>query len=84
MDLDDMLERVSSREDLARFVATLCRDLDVNPAGWENLRLDMFLDALSRWLADSEREDEGFEDAPPDGATWRFLGLVLLAAKVYE
>ena len=66
---------ISTKEELATFIANLREDLAHNDGEWENVTLEAYLEAMEAWIADSE-----FGDEPP----WRILAKVLLAAGRYE
>jgi hypothetical protein len=84
MALDDMVDGIETRDDLAAFVAVLRRDLVERPDGWENASLDRFLEAAAAWLDDADGFFLNRGEPVPTAPTWRFLGQLLLAAKHYE
>jgi hypothetical protein len=76
---------VSSRRDLATFVADLQINLEEHPEEWENANLGRFLDALSRYLDGLDgwcRNNAPHVD--PEKASWRLFATALAGAKVYE
>lgn len=83
-DLRAELERVKSREDLARFVSTLAADATSRPDGWAHATLPAYLEAVARWLADMDGYHRNRGEKAPLRPAWRTLGEVLLAARVYE
>jgi hypothetical protein len=84
MDLRDELERVTSRQDLARFVYALREDLLDNDQAWENPTLDRFLEALAAWCNDMGGYFQNQGIAEPDQADWKLVGRMLFAASTYE
>jgi XTP/dITP diphosphohydrolase len=66
---------LSSKAELARFVANLRLDLARHGDGWENPDLPRYLEALEAWLAGSEI---------PDEPRWRTIARALLAASFYK
>lgn len=84
MTLHDQVERIETREDLARLIESLRVDFDHDPEGWENSDISRYLDALSAWTEDMPGY---FENRGLDLATvpvWRLIGMMLLAARSYE
>ncbi len=76
---------VQSRSDLAAFVDALAADLQANPAGWENVTLPAFLDALARYLGSLPGWcRNNAPDIDPEAAQWRLLAVALSGASVYE
>lgn len=82
LDLDDRVEAIRSRMDLAAFVLDLIDDLRVNPEKWENLTLESYLDGLSRWIEDMEGYHRSRGEVMPQEPSWSRFGEILLAAKV--
>lgn len=75
---------VTTRLDLATFVAQLRADLLAQPKGWENATLDSFLGALSVYLKDVDGWCKNMApDIDPEVATWRLFAITLVGAKVY-
>ena len=83
-ELNDLATAVESRQDLINFISALRHDLAADPAGWENLSLDHYLDALAAWLEGPDESFVHFGEPVPLLPTWRFMGKMLLAAKYYE
>ena len=52
MDLDQQLDSVSSRQDLAAFIQSLISDFETDSESWENNHLVSYLDALGGWTQD--------------------------------
>jgi hypothetical protein len=76
---------VTSRLEMAEFVASLRRDLIARPDEWENADLIRFLDALSSYLEDVPGYCRNMApDLDPEQASWRLFATVLMGAKVYE
>jgi hypothetical protein len=84
MTLDDMVDGIDTRDDLAAFVAALRQDLVDRPDGWENGSLDRFLGAAAAWLDDADGYFLNRGEPVPTTPSWRFLGQLFLAAKHYE
>jgi hypothetical protein len=82
--LDEQVETVQSREDLAGFVRDLVNDLRTRPGEWENDRLDTYLEAVAAWIEDMDGYYQNRGEAAPQEPSWKLLGEILLAAKSYE
>lgn len=82
--LEDKLDDVRSRQDLARFVELLKEDYLLHSDDWENMTLDTYLEAMSAWIEviDAFYENQGrqFTEQP----SWKLFAEILLAAKMYE
>ncbi|MEU9890659.1 hypothetical protein [Sphaerisporangium sp. NPDC051011] len=83
MESPNAAEAVNSREDLARYVEELQREL-INGATWENDRLDRFLEALAAWISSSPGYYRNTGRPAPEDATWSFFANALGAATIYE
>jgi hypothetical protein len=84
VDLDELLNSVESRQDLARFVLALKQDLIDHPDDWENVSLEGFLDALSAWIGSMHGYFKNQGLSEPDNPDWKLVGMMLLAASMYE
>jgi hypothetical protein len=84
MDLRATLEKVDSKDDLAFLVDQLREDLESNPGAWENADLASFLEAMSAWLRDMDGYYQNIGETVPASPTWKTIGEVLLAARIYE
>jgi hypothetical protein len=78
------VESVRSREDLARFVASLASEARTSPDSWENPTLERYLEALSAWISDMPGYFKNRHQETPTAPTWGLIAAMLLAAKVYE
>ena len=93
MELDELLERVDSKETFLAFLEALEADWEeeqeiekISPSspygpgakGWENGDIGMYLDAMHAW---TKSAPEGFITDPP---TWKTLAWILYAGKFYE
>lgn len=84
VELNGQLQHVHSREDLAALIRGLADDFRRKPEEWENGNLTSYLEAMAAWVDDSDGYYRNRSEAVPDQATWKTLGQILLAAKVYE
>jgi hypothetical protein len=83
MNMQDQVGLVTSREDLASFVAGMQHSLR-NGHQWTNRDLGTFLEAMAAWIADMDGYFENIGEACPDSPTWRTFAEILAAATVYE
>lgn len=81
---DELLESIASKEDLAELIDELRRDLVHNPDTWENVDLAAYLEALAGWLRDMEGYYEHRGEPVPTNPSWKLLGEILMAARMYE
>jgi hypothetical protein len=82
--LDDLADKVSTREDFAAFVQALVADYQRHQQVWENRDLPSFLEALGVWAADLDGFYQNRGETVPDQPSWKLLAQMLLAARVYE
>jgi hypothetical protein len=84
MDLREQAEKIQTREDLVRFVHHLVRDLRTHPEQWENTSLETYLAAIAAWVQDMDGYYRNRGEAAPQHPTWKHVGEILLAARIYE
>ena len=77
-------EEVQTRSDLARFIRELLDEFEEKPSWWENVEVDTYLDALSRWTADMEGYFHNQGQSEPPQPTWSLVARMLSAATMYE
>ena len=82
--LVDRVEQIQSHADFTAFSHALLADLKANPNEWENRDLPAFLEAMGAWVEDMNGFYQHSEGAIPLQPSWKMLGRILLAAKVYE
>jgi hypothetical protein len=82
--LEELAEKIRSREDLTRFVHALQASLKDKPGDWENAELGPYLEGIGAWLVDMDGYYKSRGEAVPKQPTWKTLGQILLAARVYE
>ena len=76
---------ITSRRDLAAFVAELRTDFGRRPETWENADLGSFLKALARYFDDLDGWcKNNAPDIDPELASWRLFAVALAGAQVYE
>ena len=84
MDLDEMVEKIETREDLVNFLEALLVDLKENPSDWENDTLGRFLNGMWGWLQAMNGWCKNNNIPVPDQPSWWLVGQMLLSAKYYE
>jgi hypothetical protein len=80
MTLDEKAKQISTRGELAEFLAALHADFATR-SDWENCELGGFLEALAAWTADC---DGYYARAGEPSSPWQVFADALLAARVYE
>lgn len=85
--LDDVSDRVGTietRHDVAAFVLALRQDLLDGDDDWENPTLERYLEAVAARVNDLDGYFDNRGEPVPQTPSWRLLGEMLLAAKMYE
>jgi hypothetical protein len=84
MELREMAEKIQTRDDLVLFINHLVQDLRTRPERWENASLDAYLAAIAAWVQDMEGYYRNRGETTPHHLTWKNVGEILLAARIYE
>ena len=84
MDLDEPLNSIGSRQDLAAFIQSLISDYESDAESWENNKLVSYLGALAGWTEDMDGYFHDIGQEVPEQPSWSLFGKMLLAAKYYE
>ena len=84
IDLTERVEQIHSHADFVAFSNAFLKDLKEKPEGWENRDLAGFLEALAAWVQDMNGYYQAKGGTIPLQPSWKMLGQILLAAKVYE
>jgi len=84
VELQQKIENIRTKEDLADFVSALKIDLESNPDGWENPSLGRFLAAMEEWIRSMDNYYKNTGQPHVKEPTWRTLGDILMASKMYE
>lgn len=82
--LDMLVERIETREELVEFIRLLQKDLINNPEGWENDELASYLEAMAGWVDDMDGYYQNRGSEIPQTLSWKHVGYILLASKTYE
>jgi hypothetical protein len=83
-ELHEQVAEIQTRDDLVAFIKALRSDLRADPKKWENATLESFLDALASWTEDMDGYYQNHGREVPQTPTWKTLGEMLAAARVYE
>jgi hypothetical protein len=84
MELQELAEKIQTRDDLVLFIHHLVQDLRTRPERWENTSLDAYLSAIAAWVQDMEGYYRNRGETAPHRPTWKYVGEILLAARIYE
>ena len=84
MKLQEQAEKIQTRDDLALFIQHLIQDFRTCPERWENTSLEAYLEAIAAWINDMDGYYRNRGETAPQDPTWRHVGEVLLAARIYE
>lgn len=80
--------KVTDRKSFEEFVKLLLADFyknENNDKAWENNRLDLFLEAMSRYTADLDGYYQNMEpDQNADIPSWKVFADIMKGAVVYE
>jgi len=84
-ELHELVETITTRDDLVRFIRILLQDLRDHGKDWENPTLERYLDALAAWTGNMEGYFRNVrKTSAPVEPTWKLIGYMLLAARIYE
>ncbi len=84
MEFQEQVEKIHTRDDFAMFMHHLVQDLRANPERWENTTLEAYLSAIAAWVEDMDGYYHNCGEQVPQHPTWKHVGEILLAARVYE
>jgi len=84
MELREQAEKIQTHDDLVLFIQHLIRDLRTCPERWENTGLEAYLEAVAAWINDMDGYYRHRGETAPQHLTWRQVGEILLAARIYE
>ena len=76
--------RISSGNDLIKFISALTKDLKENPDEWGNKDLPSYLEAMTAWMEDMDGYYENTNQELPKDINWKVISDILMAARVYE
>ena len=82
--LNELVKQIDSRDAFVTFLQALRRDFQQRPEQWENRDLATFLNAMAAWAEDMDGYYHNLGECVPAQPTWKTLGQMLLAARIYE
>jgi len=84
MELREQAEKIQTRDDFVTFIHALIQDLHTCPERWENTGLEAYLAAIAAWIEDMDGYYSNRGEKVPQQLTWKHMGDILLAARIYE
>jgi hypothetical protein len=84
MELREQVEKIQTRDDFVTFMHHLVQDLRTYPERWENTTLETYLAAIAAWVQDMDGYYRNRGEQAPQHPTWKHVGEILLAARIYE
>lgn len=84
MKLHELVIQIKTKNDFIEFARALAIDLAANRDTWENPTLESYLEAIARWVEDSDGFYRNQGRAVPIDPSWQNLAEILIAAKMYE
>ena len=84
MELPEQVKHIKTRADFVAFIHSLLRDFRERPEQWENASLEAYLEAIAAWVQDMDGYYLKGGEQVPKHLTWKSLGEILLAARIYE
>jgi hypothetical protein len=82
--LKELGQQINSRESFIGFLGALVNHLQRRPEEWENRDLATFLSAMAAWIEDMDGYYQNQGQRVPEQPSWKTLGEILLAARIYE
>lgn len=82
--LEQMANRVQTRDDFIRFVRELNEDRNSASREWGNDDLPKYLDAVAAWTEDMDGYFLNNGQPVPQQPDWKLFATILFAARVYE
>lgn len=77
MDIEKVIKQVKSKSDFVEFIYQMLNELKHNPNEWENVTLENYLDAIARYIEDTNDDSSAVgEDKEQLWATIAFLNYV--------
>lgn len=82
--LAEKVRELRTREDLVAFLHLAADDVTANPQDWENDNLPAFLEAWAAWLNDCPGWFAWKGEDVPEVPSWKLVGDMVMAARIYE
>jgi hypothetical protein len=84
MELLEQVKHIKTRADFVAFIHSLVRDFRERPEHWENASFEAYLETMAAWVQDRDGYYLKGGEKVPKHLTWKNLGEILLAARIYE
>ncbi len=84
MECVEQVKNIETRDDFVVFMRNLLRDWRQHPEQWENASLEAYLEAIAAWVQDMDGYYCNRGEPFPKHLTWKNVGEILLAARIYE
>jgi hypothetical protein len=87
MELNKMIDKIKTKEDLAEFVRCLRKELETDKKNWKtdrNYDLSDYLEALAGWVEDMDKYYKNTKQDIEAQPKWKIFADILMAAAIYE
>ena len=84
MDFSNLINGISSKEDLVDFLYNLSDDKRVNETQWENKDVESYIEGIAAWIEDMEGYYKNTGKEMPQNVDWSFIATLLYVGKIYE
>lgn len=78
------INEIKNKQDFISFVESLALDFRANPLGWENRKVDSYLEAIASWTEDMDGFYRNNNLEAPQNVDWKVFASILIAAKMFE
>ncbi|MBM9575786.1 hypothetical protein JWG45_01335 [Leptospira sp. 201903070] len=80
----EKIDSIRDKENFVKFIYKLSNDFRENTSEWTNQDIESFLEALARWVEDSDGYYQNIGIIPPKIPDWKNIAEMFIAAKYYE
>ena len=84
MNWNEIITKVKSKDEFAKFIGELVNDLRRNPDSWENINLEDYLVAMQSWVEDIDGWEQNLSIDTMTFNVWQLMAHILYASKIYE
>lgn len=82
---DEEIDRIETREDLVRYLASLARRIETGDVQLAHGRIGDYIEAASAWTGSMDGYFANIIGAPvPDQPDWKMIAAIFTAATIYE
>jgi len=81
MDMFDLADKIENKQEFEFFLKAFSNDFKSRKEEWENPNLERFLDAMERFLHDSNEQSINNINFTP---SWSLFAKIMIAASTYE